>query len=192
MNQTPDLDSRRVKDRCDWMLNPRVFAHLSSAMGPLQIDLLASHLTRQLPHSFSWRPDPEAITVDTFTHDWSTVRGYANPPWCSKMSDTHQVARSKSLSDPSPMEDSTMVPSPSGDVGGLSKVTTENIQPDTEPNGSEIHHEQGSSLSHMAYLQESFQARGLSDSASQLLLSSWRAKTTSNYNSCSTNGVVGV
>ena len=78
----------------------------------------------------------------------------------SKMSDTHQVVRSKSLTDHSPMEDSTMVPSHSGDVGGLSKVTTQKVRPDTEPNRSGIHHEQGSGLSRMAYLRESFQARG--------------------------------
>ena len=56
----------------------------------------------------------------------------------SKMSDTHQAARSKGLTDHSPMEDSTVVPSPSGDVEGLSKVTIQNVRPDTEPTGQEF------------------------------------------------------
>ena len=43
--------------------------------------LFASHPTRQLPRFFSWRPDPEAEKTDAFNQDWSTAKGYANPPW---------------------------------------------------------------------------------------------------------------
>ena len=71
-----------AKDRCDWMLNSQVFDQLSSVMGPLQIDLFASRLTRQHPHFFSWRRDPEPTAINAFTQDWSQLRGYANPPWC--------------------------------------------------------------------------------------------------------------
>lgn len=60
------------------------------------------------------------------------------------------------------------------------------IQPNTPnstPNPSKDHHELSSYSSYMAYLQNSFMSRSLSQSASQLLLLSWRMKTTSNYNS---------
>ena len=42
---------------------------------------------------------------------------------------------------------------------------------------------QGTRISCMAYLRESFTSRGISTEASNLLLSSWKTKTKSNYNS---------
>ena len=51
-------------------------------MGPLQIDLFASQLTKQLPTFYSWRADPEAQGTDAFDQDWSQMRGFAKPPWC--------------------------------------------------------------------------------------------------------------
>jgi len=81
-NVIADEESRTMRDRCDWMLNPHVFEQIQSQIGPCRIDLFASRLTRQLPRFFSWRPDPEAEKTDAFSQDWSTARGYANPPWC--------------------------------------------------------------------------------------------------------------
>ena len=51
-------------------------------MGPLEVDLFASRLTRQLPHLYSWRADPEAEATDAFMQDWFHLRGFVNPPWC--------------------------------------------------------------------------------------------------------------
>ena len=51
-------------------------------MGPLQTDLFASRLTKQLPSFFSWRPDPEATVTNAFNQNWAQRRGFANPPWC--------------------------------------------------------------------------------------------------------------
>ena len=71
-----------MKDRCDWMINPKIFQQLQQSLGPLQIDLFASRLTKQLPRYYSWRPDPEAEATDAFTQNWAQARGFANPPWC--------------------------------------------------------------------------------------------------------------
>ncbi|XP_065895876.1 uncharacterized protein [Dysidea avara] len=81
-NVVADEESRTVRDRCDWMLNPNIFNRIQSQMGPCKIDLFASRLTQQLPRYYSWRPDPEAEGTDTFSQDWSTSKGYANLPWC--------------------------------------------------------------------------------------------------------------
>ena len=81
-NIIADEESRSVRDRCDWMIHPRVFAHLQQAMGPLEVDMFASRLTHQLPRFFSWRPDPLAEATDAFAQSWREFRGYANPPWC--------------------------------------------------------------------------------------------------------------
>ena len=74
-NTLADEESRNMKDRCDWMLNPLIFNQIQHIMGPLQIDLFASRLTRQLPRFYSWRPDPEAENTDAFSQDWSKARG---------------------------------------------------------------------------------------------------------------------
>ena len=73
-------ESRSIRDHCDWMLDPSVFKGIQEKMGPLEVDLFASRLTRQLPHFFSWRADPEASAIDAFMQDWSQLRGFANPP----------------------------------------------------------------------------------------------------------------
>ena len=82
LNQIADIESRTVRDRCDWMLNPVVFQRILTWMGPLEVDLFASRLTRQLPRFYSWRPDPEAEATDAFLQDLSIIQGFANPPWC--------------------------------------------------------------------------------------------------------------
>ena len=82
LNWVADSESRMMKDRCDWMINPKVFQQICQSLGPLQIDLFASRLTKQLPRYYSWRPDPEAEATDAFTQNWAQARGFANPPWC--------------------------------------------------------------------------------------------------------------
>ena len=81
-NVLADHESRSLKDRCDWMINPQLLHQIQDQLGPCQVDLFASRLTRQLPRYFSWRIDPQAEAVDAFKQDWSQYRGFANPPWC--------------------------------------------------------------------------------------------------------------
>ena len=79
-NVIADRESRVMRDRSDWMLNPTVFHKLQS-LQEMEIDLFASRLTSQLPQYFSWRPDPLAIATDAFLQDWSNMKAYANAPW---------------------------------------------------------------------------------------------------------------
>ena len=83
LNSIADEESRVMKDRSDWMLNPQIFHQIQTKWGPLEVDIFASRLTTQLERFFSWRPDPEAEAVDAFNQDWDLLqgRGYANPPW---------------------------------------------------------------------------------------------------------------
>ena len=83
LNTIADQESRVMRDRSDWMLNPRIFNKIQQKWGPLEVDMFASRLTTQLRRFFSWRPDPEAEALNAFNQNWSNlqVRGYANPPW---------------------------------------------------------------------------------------------------------------
>ena len=82
-NTIADEESRVMKDRTDWKLNPEVFNQINRRLGPLAVDLFASRLTTQLPRFFSWRPDPEAEALNAFSQQWDGLGGkaYANPPW---------------------------------------------------------------------------------------------------------------
>ena len=79
LNTIADQESRLVRDRCDWMLNPSVFQRIREKLGPLEVDLFASHLTKQLPLFYSWKADPEAAATDAFMQDWSHYSWKADP-----------------------------------------------------------------------------------------------------------------
>ena len=81
LNEKADEESRIMRDRSDWMLCPDVFRRIQTQFGPLEIDLFASRLTKQLPTYVSWRPDPEALETDAFSLNWNGWKAYANPPW---------------------------------------------------------------------------------------------------------------
>ena len=83
LNTIADQESRVMRGRSDWMLNPRIFNKIQRKWGPLEVDTFASRLTTQLKRFFSWRPDPEAEALDAFNQNWGNLqgRGYANPPW---------------------------------------------------------------------------------------------------------------
>jgi hypothetical protein len=82
LNTVADSESRVMRDRTDWQLNPIIFQQINRRLGPLEVDLFASRLTAHLPRYFSWRPDPLAEGTDAFLQDWSHILGFANPPWC--------------------------------------------------------------------------------------------------------------
>ena len=44
--------------------------------GAIRDRLFMSHLTKQLPRFYSWRPDLETENMDAFSHDWSKVRSF--------------------------------------------------------------------------------------------------------------------
>ena len=80
MNIIADKESRMMRDRCDWMIYPKVFVHLQETMGPLEVDMFASRLTHQLPRFSSWRPDLLAKATVAFPQRWRKFQGYVNPP----------------------------------------------------------------------------------------------------------------
>ena len=82
LNHIADAESRIMRDRSDWKLDPRLFQKIDQALGPIEVDLFASRLTTQCQVYFSWQPDPYAAATDAFLQDWSGKKGYANPPWC--------------------------------------------------------------------------------------------------------------
>ena len=82
------------------------------------------------------------------------------------------------------VEYATLVSNHSGSTGGLPSPPTSENRPGNSSHRSRIHNEAGSArVNCLTHLRESFTSQGISTSASDLLLSSWRTKTKLNYNS---------
>ena len=62
-----DYHSRNFNERIEWSLQPNVFRWITQRLWYPEIDLFASPLNAKVKKFVSWRPDPEACTVDAFT-----------------------------------------------------------------------------------------------------------------------------
>ena len=74
MNQAVEVHEGHIK------LEPRPL-NLPKKQQTLWVTGSASRLTNQCRYYFSWRPDPFAEATDAFLQDWTTIKGFANPPW---------------------------------------------------------------------------------------------------------------
>ena len=82
-NEVADYQSRSLQSTSsEWRLDPTVFMEISRRLGPCEIDLFASHLNAQTHKFISWRPDPFAMATDALQTQWTTLQGYAFPPFC--------------------------------------------------------------------------------------------------------------
>uniref|UniRef100_A0A1X7V3M5 Uncharacterized protein n=1 Tax=Amphimedon queenslandica TaxID=400682 RepID=A0A1X7V3M5_AMPQE len=82
MNPVADMESRSMNDRSDWRLDRSVFLKIDKIYGPTELGLFTSRLTNQCRRYFSWQhADPLAEATEAFIQDWTTVKGFANPPW---------------------------------------------------------------------------------------------------------------
>ena len=182
-NGIADTESRLERDRSDWMLSPEVFQKINQALGPLEVDLFASRLTHQLPRFFSWRPDPLAEAVDAFQQDWSEVKGFANPPWCLI---GHVLNKIRS------QEAQVVLVAPVWKSQAWYPVVLEMLMdyprliPPQEGllrRGEERRVTEIIPVSRMACLRERYRDSCLSTEASELMLASWRTKSSQSYES---------
>ena len=173
-----DQESRASRDRCDWMLNSHVFNQIQSLMGPCEIDLFASHLTKQLPRLPRSRGhrclQPELGDGKVLCQ--SSMVPHSSVPITGEKTD------SKDGNNHPTVELLVMVSNYPGSTGKFSSPRTDLV---VLPTMQEFVMKQGvpELRSCMAHLRGSFTSQGVSSAISELLLSSWRTKTKSNYNS---------
>ena len=81
-NEEADKESRKQATRTEWKLKRCVFESIMKTFQFLpKIDLFASRLNCQLKPFVSFRPDPEALHVNSFLLPWSCTKFYAFPPF---------------------------------------------------------------------------------------------------------------
>ena len=77
-----DLPSRKVDDNGEWQLSEDVYKKICKIWNEPDIDLFASHLNHKVDRYCSWKPDPNASYIDTFTLNWSKFKmPYLFPPF---------------------------------------------------------------------------------------------------------------
>jgi len=179
--------------------------HLSmEAKRQMQLDVESQHLPKDsVPDGSLWDrlicfPPDTAATEILQLETRSRGRGdrcfpsdlVSNKELCqpSKVSDSSMLIPSETTDGQADFDHSTLdypalVSNHSGTAGGLPSLATSSVGPSITPNSPGVHQETGSSqTSYVAHLRKSFASQGISPQASGLLLSSWSAKTKSNYN----------
>ena len=69
LNVEADYESPHFRDNLKWKLDKRVFRKICRNWFRVDIDLFASRLNAQIPKYVSWKPDPFASFIDTFSLD---------------------------------------------------------------------------------------------------------------------------
>ena len=81
-NVVADTESRKVNLDAEWMLNSDLLqAALRQLNAEPEIDLFASRLNTQFKRFVSFRPDPAAEVIDSFSFSWENINFYAFPPF---------------------------------------------------------------------------------------------------------------
>ena len=175
LNQAAD---RSMRDRSDWSLNHSTFQKINRVYGPLEVDLFASRLTNQCQRYFSWRPDPFAEATDAFLQDWTIMKGFANPPWNlvprvltktqAQGADVILIAPVWKTQPWYPLLLSLIVDWP-------------RLLPPPETQYRVSTH--NAPISRLEHLREGLSNQGLSGQATDLIINSWRSKTSKSYDS---------
>lgn len=76
-----DIESRKVNPDTEWELSNDAFQTIIQLFGYPEIDLFASRSNAKCDVFVSWKPEPDALTVDAFTISWKSKFFYAFPPF---------------------------------------------------------------------------------------------------------------
>ena len=82
LNVEADAESRKSEVRTEWRLNEDVFQNMISYFNfKPSIDLFASRVNTKLKQFIAYRPDPEAVAINSFSVSWSDLKFYSFPPF---------------------------------------------------------------------------------------------------------------
>ena len=184
LNVEADQQSRQFNERTEWHLRKDVFHQISKIWGTPDIDVFSSRINSQLPKYASWKPDPGATHVDTFSFAWTRMFAYLFPPFCL-------IARCRKKLEIDGVLGLIVVhlwPTQAWWPQLLNLlIATPVILPQhkdllTLPhNGMEHPPKDQAKDGGMSVIREFYQTQGISRSATKLLLASWRGGTKKQY-----------
>ena len=186
MNQVADTESQTVRDRCNWMLHPGLFALIQEVVGPVEIDLFASHLDSSTSTLLQLEARPGSRGNRRVHSELESAARIWKPPVVSPVSyaGENPMRFSKGDIGGPVVEDPVMVP-PSPPAG--ERISTSDFDTGRHSNisnsGRNHNASGGSTVGCLATIQHCGRTGGLSEGASMLLESAWRDKTKSTYES---------
>ena len=96
-NIIADKDSRTFScHHTEWMLNSKIL-HRALHTFTQEIDLFASRLSKYFDQVCSFKPEPDAFCIDSFSISWSKLRFYCFPPVTCVVKAVQKVKREKAI-----------------------------------------------------------------------------------------------
>ena len=187
-NQIVDKKSRVFQDSLEWMLHSAVFQALQKEVGCFNIDLFATRVNHQVPAFVSWRPEPGAVATDAFNVKWDFQLSYLFPPFGMIKRCLRKIQEDQShcvlitlvwkSSHWYPVILSQLVGQPLLLPRRLDLLRLPGTKKDKPPVPSKK-----LQAGCMAHFRAKLTKEGFSQKVSDILLSSWRKKTASQYES---------
>ena len=92
-NVLADKASRVFNENTEWTLDLIGFSKIEEKFMNFDIDLFASRLNCKVPVYSSWKPDPHASIIDSFSASWTNFKFYAFPPFSMIMRTIRKIKR---------------------------------------------------------------------------------------------------
>ena len=175
MNQVADRESRTMRDKSDWNLDRASFLRIlwATRSGPICVstDQSVPPLLQLATRSLCRGNRCVSPGLDGSERVWEPSMEF-DPKSANKSAGS----KSRCYTGGSGMEDSTLVSTSPFVVGRLATPSTKTIP----PNRVDTHDAPTSRVEH---LRKNLKGQGLSEQASDLILKSWRSKTSKSYDS---------
>lgn len=185
MALTADYKSRNSNLDTEWMLNPK---YLSQALAGVPftpvIDLFASRINKQFDQHVSYRPDPFAGHIDAFTISWTDKKFYCFPLFSCIFQVVRKIICVKAREVlVIPQWPNVMVSHALTNIGATtscpstgSESVTDAVQARAKAPST-----QESKNSYLSYIRGKLQVKGFSAETIDIILSSWREGTQTQY-----------
>ena len=180
-NQIADKKSRVFQDRLEWMLHPAVFQALQKEVDCFSIDLFATRVNHQVAAFVSWRPEPGVVATEAFNVKWDFQLAYLFPLFCMIKRCLRKIQQDQAHC----VEKQSLVSNHSISVGRATIASSKTAGSSETPRHKKIHPCAFKKLQAdcMAHFRAKLTKEGFSQKVSDILLSSWRKKTASQYES---------
>ncbi|XP_070549703.1 uncharacterized protein [Ptychodera flava] len=178
MNVLADKQSRVFQDHHDYQLNPRVFQQICLQFHQPEIDMFASHTTRQLNLYVSWTVDPQATAVNAFSLTWTDRDMYMFPPPPLITRCLQKIRRDKAKAI---MVKETLVSTVTSDVQSVSTSVAKVQRVNSRTTHREATQNKSYTTSRLDAIRRHYRGQGISAKATEILVKAVRQSTSKQY-----------
>ena len=183
LNVEADQQSRHFNERTEWHLREDVFQQITKLWGTPEINLFASKLNSQLPKYASWKSDRGATHVDAVSFAWTGMFAYLFPPFCLIARCLKKIGERRTTGShcSAPVANTSLVATTVKPHSNSCYSTSAQGFTDTSSQQDGAPPKDQAKDGGMSVIREFYQTQGISQSATKLLLASWRGGTKKQY-----------